>query len=328
VITTHPFYPLFISLSEPAHSSPHALSPQLHDLLGCIIHGVPIPSLGHHSLRSLLSSHFTFPDFSTDTFPEPPAVPDRTCPVLVLTEGGGSLTHSDVLIHLLQDDAYWTDFEPPFGHPSPDLCPVFREEVGFVDSCLAAPFLCDDGAPLDSRLSIVALIAKAADGKLRQSESDSVIARLRSDPTLAEEAQIPPAKLPTLIELNQEIAKEVIVATIGKPGVQDGLLHADVSVASVDVVKHLVISKQAPERFLANYVRMSTNALSGIQNPSVRTRKVRLFCKMMSFVIQSGEKLTRDIMLDLIGFCDDHKTKGVKEAQELTTLLSGANYTK
>jgi hypothetical protein len=248
-------------------------------------------------------------------FPEPQTFPDRTSPVLVLSDGGGSLTHSAILLHLLQDDSYWSDFEPPFGHTFPDLCSVFGEEVGFVDSCFPSPFLCDDSAPIDSRLSVVAQIAKAADGKLQQNESDSVVARLRSDPTLAEETQIPPAKLPTQIESNAEIAKEVIVGTIGQPGVQDGLLHADVSAASVDVVMHLLVNKQAPERFLANYVRTSVTALSNIPNGQVRSVRASAFCKMKSFVVQSGEKLTRDIMLDLIEFCDDRKTTGVKEAR-------------
>jgi hypothetical protein len=323
----HPFYPLFLFLSDLAQASPNSLSPQLHDLLGCIVHGVPLPSLGTHSLKSVLSSNFVFPEFGAEGAPEPRPFPERASPVLVLPEGGGALTHSEVLLKLLQDDAYWGNFEPPFAHTSPDLSPVFKDEIGFVEPCVA-PFLCDDGVPVNSRGSIVALITKAADGKLRSSETESVVARLRADPTLAEEAQIPPGKLPTLIENNQEIAKEVIVATIGKPGVQDGLLHADVSAASVDVVKHVLMSKQAPEKFLANYVRVSTTALSNIQNVQTRLRKARVFCKMMSFVIQSGEKLTSDIMLDLIGFCEDHKTKGVKEAQELNTILVSASYTK
>jgi hypothetical protein len=182
--------------------------------------------------------------------------------------------------------------------------------------------------PIDSRLSIIALIGKAADGKLRPSEAESVVARLRSDTSLAVEAQIPAAKLATLIENHQEIAKEVIVATIEKPEVVDALLHVDVSAASIEVVKHLLMSKQAPEPFLGDYVKSATVALSSIQNVQTRQRKAKVFCKTMSLVIQSGSRLTRDIMLDLNAFCEDHKTKGIKEAQELNGILSSATYVK
>jgi hypothetical protein len=229
-----------------------------------------------------------------------------------------------VVLRLLQDDTYWSSFEPPFAHPCPDVSAIFRDEIAFVDTVSVPQFLYDDGAPIDSRLSIVALISKAADGKLRQSEAESVLTRVRTDATLAEEAQIPTSKLHVLIESNLDIAKEVIVATIGKPAVVDALLHVDVSPASVDVVKHVLLSKQAPERFLGDYVKIATPALSGIQNVQLRLRKARMFCKMMSLVIQSGARLTTDIALDLNAFCEDHKTKGVKEAQELNSILSSA----
>jgi hypothetical protein len=330
-IADHPFYPVFQSLFETGLADPNFLSPQLHDILPCILQGVGLQAVGAQPLRALLGTNAAFPDFLTDFRPEPPVqtVADRVCPVLVLPRGGEpALSHSEVILQLLQDEAYWASFEPPFAHTCPDVAPVFRDEIAFVDAVAAPRFLCDDGAPVDSRLAIAALIGRAADGKLRPNEAESVVARLRGDASLAEEAQVPPAKLATLIESNPEIAKEVIVATIEKPAVADALLHVDVSAASVDVVKHVLLSRQAPERFLGDYVKIATAALSGIQNAPTRQRKARVFCKMMSFVIQSGSRLTRDIMLDLNAFCEDHKTKGVKEAQELNGILNSATYVK
>lgn len=213
----------------------------------------------------------------------------------------------------------------PTVHGCPDVCPVFRDEVCFIDSYSNPRFLFDDGVPVDSRSSVTALITKAIDTRLRQGECDSLLAQLRIDPSLADDVAIPSAKIASLIENNPEIAKEVILASVKKPGVVKAVLGADVTLASVDVVKHLIVSRQAPGNFIETYIMNSTKALAVIQNQQLRGRKARFFCKMITFIIQSGEKLTPTMIMDLNSFCVE-KAKTVKEAQELNTLLM--NYTR
>jgi hypothetical protein len=42
---------------------------------------------------------------------------------------------------------------------------------------------------------------------------------------------------------------------------------------------------------------------------------------MMGFIVQNGEKLTSGMVIDLNSFCEDPRAKGIKEAQELNSIL-------
>jgi hypothetical protein len=327
-ITDHPFFSFFQYLANLRATEPNFLSPQLQDIVACIVQGADLQLIAAQPVRIIVANHFVLPPINPDICADAPPFSERISALLTVPQAAGPsdqvLSNSEILIALLQEEGFWDNFDAPTVHGCPDVCPVFREEVCFIDSYSNPRFLFDDGVPIDSRSSVTALITKAIETRLRQGECDSLLAQLRIDPSLADEVAIPCAKIASLIENNPDIAKEVIVASVKKPGVIKAVLGADVTLASVDVVKHLIVSRQAPASFLESYITNSTKALAVIQNQQLRGRKARFFCKMITFIIQSGEKLTPTMIMDLNSFCVE-KAKTVKEAQELNTLLM--NYT-
>jgi hypothetical protein len=188
------------------------------------------------------------------------------------------------------------------------------------------PFVFDEGVIVDSRAAAIALVQKATETKLRQGENDSLVAELRKDPSISDDAKISASKIPNLIEFNPEIAKEVLVATAGKkPALIHVLQNLDITVAVADVVKFLVMNKKAGPNFLEVYISNATKCLVGIRDNQTMLRKARLFCKMMGFIVQNGEKLTPSTVLELNSFCEDPRAKGIKEAQELNGFLMNSN---
>jgi hypothetical protein len=267
-LSDHPFASIFQLLFRLRFTDPNALAPQLHDLLGCILGGSDLQSLASQPLRAILRTTFALPPSNPGV---PPEVPNgRLSPVLSVPDGPGpsdvALSNSEILISLLQDASFWEGFEVPFSHGCPDVCPVFREEVCFTGSYSHPRFIFDDGIPVDSRSSTLALFLKALDSKLKRGETDSLLARLQSDATLSDDDSFPHSKVVSLIENNPEVAKEVIVAWSKRPGVIKFLLAADVTLASVEVIGHLIMSGAAPHGFFDSYITNSTKAVASIQN--------------------------------------------------------------
>jgi hypothetical protein len=115
----------------------------------------------------------------------------------------------------------------------------------------------------------------------------------------------------------------VLIACAGKkPALMQVLQNLDVTVAVVDVVKEVVLSKKAGSSFLEGYISNAIKNLNGIRdNNEKMVRKVRMFCNLMAVIVQRGEKLTSATVLDLNGFCEDQAAKGIKEAEELNRHL-------
>lgn len=326
-IQDHPFYCIFTMLHESLFTDPNFCSPQLHDLIQCILKGVNIDSVITQNIFTIFSNGFVFPAASVgrtlisespDTERVSPIIfteidePDRPC-----------MTHNEILIQVLQDEAFWSSFEPPYIRHIPDLSPIFPGEPQIVQSFDMPPFLFDEGVTVDSRGAALTLITKATETKLKSGESDSLINELKKDPSLAEEAKISPSKISTLVENNSEVAKEIIVIlSPKKPSIVKALLALDVTAASIDVVKHFLISEKTPESFLEDYLTNVIKVISAVRDNQTMGRKARMLCKMMGFVLQNGYQLSDSMCIDLHSFCIDPRIKSLKEAQELDNILS------
>jgi hypothetical protein len=70
---------------------------------------------------------------------------------------------------------------------------------------------------------------------------------MRSDASLAAEAQIPTVKFPTPTEDNQAIAKEVTVTMIERPAVLDALFHVNTSPACRENPEEILKSQGLPQ---------------------------------------------------------------------------------
>lgn len=323
-IQSHPFFSVFVALYTASVASPNCISPQLHSILLRVLTGIEVESVGEQPVKLIMSDSFDLP-----VAPHPrvdlgePNPVSRTSPLLVVEEHvqtKDGLTQDQFLLELLQNESYWDSFSPPFARVVPKVCPIFPGEAAVIDSWTNPPCIFDEGVTVDSRAAATSLLLKATEAKLRQGESDTLIAELKKDSMLADE--LPIAKITSLIENNVDVAKEVVTAIVGKrPAVLKGLLNLDVTVATADVVKHLIMSKNAPQEFLEAYISNSTKSLLAVRDNQTMARKARLFCKMMGFVVQNGAKLTPKMAIDLNSFCEDPRAKSIKEAQELNSIL-------
>ena len=325
-IEEHPFYSSFVALEGAARATPNSVSPQMHEMIGCILSGVDVSSVGEQPVKLIMSDRFAMPAAGAKRDVVPTFV-ERVSPLILVEEGDGgggddALTQTELLLRLLQDEAYWESFCAPYAHFVPEVCPVFPGELLSIDSWDGPPCMFDEGVTVDSRAAAIALVVKATEVKLRPGEADSLIAEIKKDPMLVEEAKIPAVRMPPLIENNTDVAKEIVVVTAPKrPAILKTLINLDVTVATADVVKHFIMSKKAPQEFLEEYIANSTKTLLAIRDNQAMARKARLFCKMMGFVVQNGAQLTPKMTIDLNSFCEDPRAKGIKEAQELNTIL-------
>ncbi|KAH0794166.1 CCR4-NOT transcription complex subunit 11 [Histomonas meleagridis] len=326
-ISNHPFFSVFQYISDSCLSDPNLYSPQLQELTRSIINSISIESIGSLSIQQIFSPNFSFSEvpnpkeqtLSVDTSHI------RISPVIVMREENDSdnvMDHNQVLIEILQDQTFWNNFEAPLFLPAPNLSPIFEDEVSLINSFDNPPFIFDEGVTVGSRSAAIALINKATEFRLRCGESDSLITELKKDSTLVEEINLQPSGIQFLIENNTEVAKEVInILSSNNQNIPKILLNLDLTVASIDVVTSYILSGHASDAFLNEYISTTVNTILGIRDNQTMFRKARMFCKMMGFIIQNNRPLSTPMVINLNSLCEDNRTKSIKEAQELNTLL-------
>jgi hypothetical protein len=136
----NPFLPIFSYLSDLRTTSPNSCSPQLYDILSCILGSFSPEKIGDLSVRTIFSPGHVLPVPKALNIPVLKPSQARISPVLVEPVEGlaGALTQPQVLAELLADPAVYADFEAPFVRPAPAVSPLFQGE-------LADTFVCCDG---------------------------------------------------------------------------------------------------------------------------------------------------------------------------------------
>ncbi|OHS96504.1 hypothetical protein TRFO_09883 [Tritrichomonas foetus] len=330
-ICQHPYYSIFKTVFEGSNSTPNYFAPQVSILINCILNNINIDSISSEPIKNIYGRNFTFPQTSeipaTATNSKRNETAERVSPILISQNDSidfdNVLTHSEVVIQLLQEEAFWLDYEAPFVRPIPEITPMSADELSVIKSFEAPPFLLDEGIIINTRAIALELLNKALEKKLRSPESDTLVNELKKDPSLVDDAKVSNSTLTSLIENNCEVAKYVIAILVPKkPTILKTLANLDVSASSVDVVKHLLTTiPDTPQDFTENYIANATKSILGIKDNPSMLRKARIFSKMIGFIVQNGYQLNSSSIFEMNSFCEEPKIRGLKEAQEINNIL-------
>lgn len=352
-ITNHPYFSVFKSIFDCFSSKPNIFSPQTCLLVTCILAQENLDFISQEPICKIYSKNFNFPQPKI-FWTEDSKVCERISPVLIAfnddqspnsmsanlntnsntsnfpytvesNENNIIMSHNEVIIEILQDDTFFSNFEPILIRPVPDVSPIFQGEPEYVHTSENPPFLLDEGLMANSRQIAIELLKKAITKKLRSNEIDSLINHLKKDDgTLIDDAKIPNAKISSLIENNSEIAKYVIQNLIPKkPSVLKILACVEVSAASVDVVRHILTSvpEELTKDFTDNYIANSTKSILSIKDNPTMLRKARIFSKMIGFIVQNGYNLSSSSIFEMNSFCEEPKIRDLKEAKDINEIL-------
>lgn len=345
-IKDHPYYQVLTFIYKNSLNEPNLYSPQLQELIKYLLIGVSIDFLGSHNINNIFSSDFVFPHSDCLNTIESglillearnsnKAITDDKIPSMLIMKNNEESTdckikdYNKLLFEILQEEAFWKDFDTPLLIPSPEVSPIFEGEIEAIQSYDNPPFIFDEGVTVDSREAAIALARKSTETKLRSGESNSLVKKLQDDSSYIKE--IPITSLKFLIENNKEVAKEVIKyyalqhdkkqKSEYDKTISEILLNIELTASSIDVITSYIISGYASEDFLDKYIHHTTQAILKIRDNQTMFRKARLFCRMMSYIIQNNINLNNIMILNLNSFCQDNRTKSIKEAEDLNQKL-------
>jgi hypothetical protein len=151
-ISDHPFLPLFVTLYYGRNKSPNLCSPQIYDLLACILSTEWPENAVDVSVQTIMSRTFVILAPKHVSF----AFEGHARLSSILTEKvetkSGAISQPEVLAMILADSALYTEFDPSFIRPDPPLSPIFPEELtaAFVTgSALPIPLFDEPGLRKD-----------------------------------------------------------------------------------------------------------------------------------------------------------------------------------
>ncbi|EAY10880.1 hypothetical protein TVAG_012460 [Trichomonas vaginalis G3] len=322
---TNPFAYIYQTLLIVHQSNPNFISPQLHEILSSVLNGNGFGPAAKESANTILSAGFTFPSQKEPILDKTPSVTPRISPVIVSNTPDTNcqhITHDQALLKILTSEIFWSNFEAPFIRPIPEIAPIFEGELSPIYSYATPEFLFDASSTTSAKSSILLLIAKAADTKLKPNESNVLISEFKRDSSIYDESKFPLNRFASLIENNPDVAKEIVV-TLGnrKPSILKNLQSLDVTVNSIEVVRHFVLSGSPPADFLQGYAKNSIKLIQSLKDGQSALRKTRIFTKVMSIFKTSNYPFTPELVSDLKAFCTELASKSIKEAQDLLNML-------
>ena len=320
----HPFLPVFLYIHELRQRVPDSGAQQLFDLLSCIFAGNGIEQFADSSISFLFSTNYTFSVHRAPSIAIPKPAHMRLSPVLPAPSEDGlsyALT-PDALAQLLVDSDTYQEFEPPLMRPAPDVCQVFPGEPGFVSSYEIPPQLFDDAVLYQSHDAVISMLKRAATGsgpKLQPVEISTILRELKRCPALCavltlDEVEAVVGFVPAVaVELFRNLApgNQRLVSFIARSPVTDGTAAVARALLSIPSIR---------EEFVSEYITGQIKGLVRERDHPGYARKVALFCGVISDALPLT--LSGNLLMDLYSFCVESWNENVKEARELSQLLS------
>ena len=320
-IKLHPYYNLFLILYQ---NKKTLISPQLYEILTLILIENGFKNLDTLSVISILST--------TNLLNEQNSLKDidfefnkRISHILIsnnINDLKINNENDEIILIFLQSKWFFEEFKPNLLIPSPEISNLFEEEINPLLNFHQLDFIFDNNNSIGIKNSILLLLNRAPDSKLRPNELISVIKEIQRDPNIFDETKISQNKFNSLVENNPEIIKEIILLNgLKKPQLIKLLLSLDISVSSIDIIKHFIINISHSQDFLLNYIKNIIKILNNIKDLHIFTRKSRMFCKLLVFFIHSGIKFKFEIINEIKLFSQEQSLKNIKEIQELINLF-------
>eukprot|EP00761_Pharyngomonas_kirbyi_P000201 gb/GECH01000201.1/.p1 GENE.gb/GECH01000201.1/~~gb/GECH01000201.1/.p1 ORF type:complete len:431 (+),score=77.98 gb/GECH01000201.1/:1-1293(+) len=206
--------------------------------------------------------------------------------------------------------------------PAPSVMPILDIEGWWTmpNSSTHSPILMQPELPTQKNHSsseqLNILLQHATKHRLKQSEEQSLLDALKSEPELAFECGVGGKKLRGLVESNPRIAAEVGIRQSGDELLQV-LSKMDVSLHSLDVVNRLANNTQLPKDFLRSFISSCISACTHAQGTR-QTRLVRIVSVFVQSLIRNRVVENEDLF-EVSSFC--MRFSNVAEATELYKSL-------
>lgn len=321
-----PFYPIYTYLDDVRKNNPNMCSPQLYDILSCILSNTQPEQVTDCSVRVLFGPTFVINTPKSVSMTTLKVTSPRLSPILVektTKPVGPILSQSEVLIELLCNCDIYTDFESPFMRPAPAVSPIFPGELfdTFMSSYTFPPALFDECVSIDSKETAISMIHKAAEGKLKPAEIESLSRELGKSPELAAEAKLPVNKIESMVNATPIIAKDMFrILCVKEPALVKFLARTPITETLADIAKEVLKNRDLPGDLFGAYIEGQLTNVSGKDQqtcPKKRT-EIALLCGMLCDVIRDGVKIEQGV-LDLYSLCSDNLR--ISEAGELLKLM-------
>ena len=241
---------------------------------------------------------------------------------------------------------------PRFARPMPPLMQPLQEEICPVLPSITDSFLWDDSSEISpNQISLIQQQLAEAQCKPLQpmQHKQLILALVRS---LSMECALPgcavrmltcflvqdswprivhhigccPAQLPALVKHNNLIAVELLLKLIStnSPRVNaflGALIHMDLSVHAMEVVKTLTSAATLPEDFIHRYIHSCIAACEAIEQRSQKqqNRPVRLVCVFLQSLISTKIVDVKAIQFEVPPFCI--KFSRIREAAVLYKMI-------
>lgn len=170
------------------------------------------------------------------------------------------------------------------------------------------------------------LMSKALALPLQPKHQEHLLSLLEADPKMVYYSGMTPEKLPELVKVNPQVAKEVLLKLINSNQISKyftALGRMELSPNSMEFVSQITNTVQVPPEFLHMFI---TNCIQSCENESDKYRQnrlVRLVCVFLQTLIKNKAIDASDVFLEVRTFCVDFCR--TKEAAALYGVLQNAD---
>ena len=164
---------------------------------------------------------------------------------------------------------------------------------------------------------------ESAKDKLNLDDTNALIEGFNKYPSIIETAPLSYSKLNYMVDNNKKVASAYFALSIEKrKDLLDYLTNLDISIHSVEVIKHLICNQKVDDEFVQNYITQSMISIQKIKEKDNQEIKVMVFCRFILFLINEIKiKINQNVLIELVSFCCDFSMKHIPDAQKLYQAL-------
>jgi hypothetical protein len=328
-IKENPFYGVFQFILQSGASSGTSYSQKLCDIVSCFVSSVDVEDFKDHSVHKILDNSFTFDsapssDLSNLNFPSMP----RISPIIISKAdptATSQISQHQLLTQFLMDAGLWTAFEIPFSRQPAEICIPNNEELQFIHiaSVDAPPYLFDQGTSMNAQEATKFFVAESSERTLKPAELSFVLDELKKSASIAKDiSSISKGISDKMVEFNPAVAAFFICEFAKtEPLILRNFVKGDISMASVEVVKQILVNSTPPSGFLPEYVANCIEILQSTKDQAVLRSKAHLFCGLMVELREKGFEFDGRVFLDLHSLEIELTERGIAEASVLSDLV-------
>lgn len=326
-IKDNPFYDVLQFVLQIGTAMTNSYTQKLCDIISCFISSVDLEELGDHSVHEILDLNFSIDSSNSNDLMNIAFSPTPRLSPIIISKADPShphITQHQLLRELLIDPSLWTDFDVPFSRQIPDIIDPAPEELQFMTIRSIDPpaFLFDDQNYVNKKEAAKLFVHQASTRKLSEEEINCVLEEVKRDKDFIRSIKIPNKQIDAILDLNYQIGACLLMELARKDqSLYKTFSNYDVTPATVEVVKQVMMNLTPPPKFLIEYTDHSSKIILESKNNQTMKTKLVLFANLMIFLHNNNVPFSADIYFTLQQLEDDTRRKGIQEASLLSSLM-------